>query len=288
MQTDRWVLALALLVGAAWAGNAAADETEEKLKDATERLDKAAQKVEEMLKNPPSSGDDFTGDRLTLRTTVMGLAQLNDPDNDDWIAPAGTKLRVISEKDGKLTLGIEKIPCILPEVQTQSDDGAAPKNRLFEFSVKCGDFDADKVVRPGEAYTVAKSEIEKHGFRRSGWVYGALLVPYKYHRDDKSFSSAVTIGPYLGWRLDGLGFDTSFIGSIGIASLSVPNGSGGTSTLQGYTAAIGIIGAVTKNKNPLQLGVLVGKDWAGSNSAVPYAHEGRTWLAAQIGFSFGE
>jgi hypothetical protein len=127
-----------------------------------------------------------------------------------------------------------------------------------------------------------------HGYRRSGWVYGALLVPYKYHRHDKSFSSAATIGPYLGYRLDGLGFDSAFIGSIGIASLSVQNNNGGTTTLQGYTTAIGIIASITKNKNPLQFGVLLGRDWAGSNAAVPYHHEGKTWLAVQIGFSFSE
>jgi len=202
-----------------------------------------------------------------------------------WIAPAGTKVRILKDDKDVLTLGIEKVPCV---VVTTKDNKKTVKNRALEFGDDCDGILHDQLVGTGVAYTVAKSRILDHGYRRSGWVYGALLVPYKYHRDDKSFSSAVTIGPYLGWRLDGLGFDTSVIASIGIASLSVPDGSGGTSTLQGYTAAIGIIGAVTKNKNPLQLGVLVGKDWAGSNSAVPYAHEGRTWLAAQIGFSFSE
>lgn len=276
------MLALALLIGAAWAGNAASDETEEKLKAATERFDKAAQKVEEMLKNPPKSGEDFTGDRLTLRTTVSGLVLLRDQTKKDFIAPAGTKLRVLEERNGTLTLGIERVPCVVKDSEVRSP--------FFQLGadIDCQGINVKQLVKPGEAYTVAKSKILDHGYRRSGWVYGALLVPYKYHRHDKSFSSAVTVGPYLGFRLDGLGFDTSFIGSIGIASLAVPSAAGGTSTLQGYTAAIGIIGSVTKNKNPLQIGVLLGRDWAGSNASVPYVHEGRTWLAAQIGFSFSE
>lgn len=145
----------------------------------------------------------------------------------------------------------------------------------------------EEFVREGEAYSISKEALERYGFNRSGWTYGALLVPYKYHFDDKSLGNSVTLGPYLGWRLGRLGWDVAVIGTIGLAGVAVPKPDGSdTSTQQGVTWAVGFLSNVTKNRNPLQFGLLIGQDRVGSNSAVPYKHEGKTWIAAQIGFDF--
>ena len=287
MHGGTWKLALVLVAGVAWGANSAAQDADKAAADALKEMKDVAQEAKDAIRKIASSGEDFKGDRLTLRTTMRNFVRMDDTAKVAKIAVAGTKLRVLDEKNGDLTVEVESIPCATPK-----DVNKDAANRFFAFGaageVDCAEFKVKDLVTPGEAYLVQKSAVLDHGYRRSGWVYGALLVPYKYHRHDKSFSSAATIGPYLGYRLDGLGFDSALVGSIGIASLSVQNNNGGTTTLQGYTAAIGIIASVSKNKNPLQIGLLLGRDWAGSNSAVPYAHEGKTWLAVQIGFSFSE
>lgn len=237
-----------------------------------------------------ASGDDFTEDRLILRSTVSGFTLLRDENRKDGLALRGTKLRVIKDVDPgngerELIVTIETVPCVVTnELTSRRDRVHLGVGGLADCPAAAEEI--NKLVKTDEAYRISKAQLEKHGFYRSGWVYGGLMVPYKYHRHDKSFSSAVTIGPYLGYRLGGFGFDTAFVGTLGIASLAVANASGGTSTQQGYTTALGIIGSVTKNKNPLQLGILIGRDWAGSNSAIRYEHEGKTWIAAQIGFRF--
>lgn len=289
-----WRTGLALVLASAWCAQGLAQDAEKaeasanKAEAAAENAAKSAKAAEDAAKSIPTSGNDFTGDRLTLRTNVYGLALQRDGNQKDSVAPAGTRFRVIADAGGDLIVAIESIPCVIKK----EDSKSIVANPLLQFGpsaeVDCGKIEINKIVRPGEAYKLSKSVLVEHGYRRSGWVYGALLVPYKYHRHDKSFSSAATIGPYLGYRLDGLGFDSAFIGSIGIASLAVQNNTGGTTNLQGYTMAFGLIASITKNKNPLQFGVLLGRDWAGSNAAVPYQHEGKTWLAVQIGFSFSE
>jgi hypothetical protein len=263
----------------------------------------------------PTSGDDYRGDTLVLQSNVQGFILLRDQNANPtkWLALRGTMLRVTQDHmvngTRELLVSVVSTPCVVEEAkeeETKGDEKIKKEGtKTAEKHLKASnDFyhigvgrlvdcpkDQDKIkllVSLNEVYRVAKSELDQYGFSRSGWVYGALLVPYKYYFHDKSFSSATTIGPYLGYRMDGLGINTSAVASIGLSSLTVanPTGSGDTSTIQGFSFAIGFIGNVNKNDNPMTFGVLVGKDWAGSNSSVPYKHEGKTWAAIEIGFSF--
>ena len=255
----------------------------------------AAGGIRPELSLPNFPAEDFTGDTLTVQTTTPGFNSVRAGGGTNLIALAGTNLEVMYEKDENLFVRILDAPC-----GPAAKSGMAPTPTRTSFrewirwgkvTVDCSTVDpeiASRLIRIHETYSVKRTDIQKYGSLRSGYVYGLLLAPYKYHVHDKSFSTAVTIGPYAGIQLGNFGSTSTFVVSIGLSSLSVPDGSGGTSTLQGYSAALGFIWTLTKGETPLQLGVLVGKDWAGSNSAVPYTHEGKTWIAAQVGFSFGK
>jgi len=242
----------------------------------------------------PSSGEDFTGDKIVLKSNMRDLEWLGDG-TGDWIALRGTVLRVTryEASAGSMIAVVTSVPCVVTEKENEELTTARDRVHLGVGGlIDCPTDQAEieRLVRVDEIYRVHLDVLQQHGYYRSGWVYGALLVPYKYHFHDKSFSSATTIGPYLGYRMGGLGFETAFVTSIGLSSLAVanPNGGGDTSTIQGFSFAIGIIGNANKNNDPMTFGVLFGRDWAGSNSAVPYTHEGRTWAAVQIGFSFSK
>jgi hypothetical protein len=270
------------------AANADSSDDAKAAQDAAKKAEQSAQDAKQAAEDA-KSGDNLKGDKITLSTTTPGFVLLRDPDGaNDKVGLAGTKLRVIRDEAGVLYVAVEDVPCV---VRKSGATFTVQANYLTGVGsdIKCENLEAkDKVLQKDEAYKISKSKVVEFGFKSAGWVYGALLVPYKYHRHDRSFSSAATIGPYLGYKLTGFGIDAALIGSLGISSLAVPNGSGSTTTQQGYTAAIGIIASVTKSKSPLRVGLLIGKDWAGSNSATPYAHEGKTWIAAQIGFSFSD
>lgn len=251
----------------------------------------------------PSSGDDMTGDLLLLRGTMGGFDLVRDGAEEESIAPSGTKLRVnadgrFNDKTGDEDMLIVRVKSVRCEQQhvkkkvngaeNEEQKNVTPLSYVgFDKFSKCPE---GELVKEGEVYAVKKDDLESYGYNRSGWTYGVLLVPYKYHRHDKSFSSETTVGPYIGYRQGWIGFDVSLVGSIGLASLTVPttaaDGSTSTSTLQGFSMAVGVISSFRKNKSPIQFGLLIGRDWAGSNSATPYEHEGKTWLGAQIGFAF--
>lgn len=240
----------------------------------------------------PQSGEDFTGDRLVLSSNAYGFVSLRDETIQDRIAMRGTILRVTQDDQQTLLVSVEAAPCVVESVEGRSIARRDKTHYGVGAYVDCPAeaSDIERLVKVGEVYRVTKEQLGRYGYSRSGWVYGALLVPYKYHFDDKSFSSAATIGPYLGYSLSGMGIKSALIVSLGLSSLPVAreNGSGDTSTLQGFSLAIGLTGDVSKSSNPMRFGVLLGRDWAGSNSAVPYEHEGETWIAAQIGFNFAE
>jgi hypothetical protein len=238
------------------------------------------------------SGDDFSNDSITVETNTVGFNSERDKSKKNLIAMAGTRLRVIREKDGVLYVSVQEIPCKLDasgKVTTKLNSTIDLVTFGLAAEFRCHNASSlGEHVVPGEAYTIPKTEIVRFGYVRSGVVYGLLLVPYKYHRHDKSFTSSVTVGPYFGTRVGYLGLDSSLVISVGLTSLNVANANGQTSTQQGYTIAAGMIWSITKNKSPLQFGLLVGKDWAGSNASPRYVHEGKTWIAAQIGFNFSD
>ena len=245
----------------------------------------------------PNSGGDYTGDKLVLQSNVHGLLVLKNKKEgtNPSLALRGTELLVTydSPDNDIITVVVVSVPCSI-KVDDATGKVSSKNSRTFGMGalIDCPTSEKkdqiDSLVLLHETYTVSKKKLMELGVNRSGWVYGALLVPFKYHFDDKSFSSASTIGPYLGYSMGGFGFDTAFVVSIGLSSLVVANenGSGDTSTLQGFSYAVGFIGSANKNNDPVHFGVLVGVDRAGSNSTVPYKHEGEPWVAVQIGFNF--
>lgn len=249
----------------------------------------------------PTGGDDYFGDHLVLQSNVHSFILLTDQGKPPTkrLALRGTMLRVTQDRPDaqgtrELLVSVTSTPCVL-ERDERTGRSVARNDHIHVgvgglIDCPTDQAEINSLVQLGEVYRIPKTDLDQYGFSRAGWVYGALLVPYKYHFHDRSFSSATTIGPYLGYRMGGLGFNTAFVGSVGLSSLTVanPSANGDTSTIQGFSVAVGIIGDVNKNNNPMTFGVLAGRDWAGSNSSVPYKHEGKTWAAVQIGFSFSK
>ena len=126
--------------------------------------------------------------------------------------------------------------------------------------------------------------------KRTGWVYGALVLPFKYHIDDKSFSGETSIGPYFG-RRSTLG-SSSFIWAItaGLTPLSVDsvdqNGNPKSTQLTAFTYAAGLMFEMNKGTSPFRAGIFYGHDVVSSDSAITYKHDRKNWLALQIAWDF--
>jgi hypothetical protein len=181
--------------------------------------------------------------------------------------------------------------------------GKSKVNLLFkhvgEERLKC---EHGNPVKEHTTYFIDKSEVEKIINSRSGFTFGVLLVPFKFHTVDKSITGSTTIGPYIGYRSANFGSfsgttagilngtSTTFVLSVGwVDNISVPTAPGvnppGTVDRSGVSMAIGVIFSVDKGSGT-QVGLLVGQDRLGSNAIAPYKYEGQTWVSFAIGYKF--
>ncbi len=145
-------------------------------------------------------------------------------------------------------------------------------------------------VSPSPVQHVSAEELIKNGAQRTGWVYGALILPYKYHFDDKSFSSEVSIGPYLGRRSTLSAVSYIWAVTAGLTPLSVDsvdqNGNKKSTTLTAFTYAAGLMFELNKGASPFRAGIFFGRDVVSSDSAVTYKHDRKNWMAFQLGYDF--
>lgn len=127
---------------------------------------------------------------------------------------------------------------------------------------------------------------------RTGWTYGVLVLPYKYHLDDKSFSGETTIGPYIGRRstLGDIGYTWAMTAGFTPVSVESIDQSGNkkSTQLSAFSYAIGLIFELNKGLSPFQAGIFFGRDVVSSDSAVTYNHDRKNWLAFQLGWDFSK
>ncbi len=140
---------------------------------------------------------------------------------------------------------------------------------------------------------VMASSVVVAGTNRMGWTYGMLALPFKYFGHDKSFSTAVSLGPYVGRRFSTAGSAVTLAGAAALGSVQgeVRDAAGtvtGTPELTSFSWAAGVMWDISKNSGtrPFKMGVFYGKDYVSEDSAATYKHNRKSWLAFQIGFDF--
>ena len=142
-------------------------------------------------------------------------------------------------------------------------------------------------------FTIKASELIAMGASRNGWAYGVLALPFKFHFDDKSFGSGISIGPYFGrrWGTPGSAYTLAMAATIGSVKGEVRDAQGnitGTPDLQAFSLALGYMYDIAKgvDTRPFKIGFFVGTDVVGADNGVKYKHNKKPWLAFQIGFDF--
>ena len=216
--------------------------------------------------------DIAVGDRIKLRSNVASLAGANGATNAN--APRYTCLRVNRlGANGGITVSVED------------------KSHLGTCDEPAGVGN----VKLGDSYTLTAEQLKNASYSRYGWIYGPMIVPFKYFPHDRSFEPSQSLGMYTGYRTSW--FESrglSFVGSAGVATMKVsqvvddPAKPGGKTTkentIAGYTLAGGVLFDLTREARPFVAGLLVGRDFVGRNSALEYKHDNKTWIALQFGW----
>jgi hypothetical protein len=174
-------------------------------------------------------------------------------------------------------------------VVDQSADGSSlhvlPAERPFILCSPISDPNQSSVA-------VSTQDVLRSGARRSGWVYGTLLLPYKYRPGDQTSQNNVTVGPYLGARVDTGGVGWTYAVSAGLTQTKVtsvdadnkPN----ETNVSGFTLAVGLLFDVNKSIKPFKTGVFIGADRYSKLKGEKVQGSGKLWIALQIGYDFTE
>ena len=237
-----------------------------------------------------------TGDLIILRSTADTLVPVLADDKkrgaSGFRAPARTKFKVNLDDSGTLTLAVKDVPC---DAAAAGEDKKVPliskaAQMISSIPVTDGDCKAAPLVVEGHTYEMKASELEKFGYRRLGFIYGGLIIPYKYFPHDKSLEPGTTIGPFLGYRLGQTGWGVSLVATYAVTDIKVRVKDGTElkeRTFFALSRGIGFMFDITKSDMPFRAGILWGRDRIGSNNVDVYPHDGRTWVAAQLGWEFG-
>jgi hypothetical protein len=143
-------------------------------------------------------------------------------------------------------------------------------------------------------YEINASELARIGAKRYGWAYGVLAMPYKFYEKSKKIGDGAAIGPYLGWRMGEPGSGTTFAMSLALSKVKgevrdAQSNVTSTPDLAAISAAAGVMWDVRKATGigkPFTVGLFVGTDRVSSDNVVKFPHNGKGWLALQIGYDF--
>jgi hypothetical protein len=247
------------------------------------------------------------GDLIILRTTADSLKPVLSKDkaaaaalsasgvSPTVTAPARTKFKVNQDDGTTLILAVKDVPCdpdpapATPTAEKKIPIATQVSQTFSSISVTPADCKEPLVVE-GHIYEMNRTDLEKFGYRRLGFIYGGLIIPYKYFAHDKSLEPGTTIGPFLGYRLGQTGWGISLIATYAVTNIKLKVREGTElkdRTFLGLSRGIGFMFDITKSETPFRAGIMWGRDRVGSNNVDDYPHDGRTWVAAQLGWEFG-
>ncbi len=218
---------------------------------------------------PRSALGDYVGDCFRIRA-------LPDPSPIRGVLTQGHTYLVVSQKAEGETDKLLR----LAETDTRT---ALNANASFNCRSKVD----------GKEFDLKASDLVAVGADRSGWTYGVLALPYKFHIDDRSFGSSVSIGPYVGrrWGVPGSAYTFALAATIGTVKGEVRDAQDkvtSTPDLQAFSLAMGWMWDIANGSatRPFKLGVFAGADVVGADNVVKYKHNRKPWVAFQIGFDF--
>jgi hypothetical protein len=138
----------------------------------------------------------------------------------------------------------------------------------------------------GTVVYVSSADMDNVTFR-SGFDYGALVVPFKMQLSgSKAFTGSASLGGYIGYQnpIGDFGVNVSPILFAGLSNISTSATSGSKTTSQTVAGLSYGTGLLFNIKDSFQAGFVFGFDHV--NSAQKYQYNDKPWVSFEIGYSF--
>lgn len=145
---------------------------------------------------------------------------------------------------------------------------------------------SEGMVNDFTAYKIERARLMEHPHRRTGVMFGALVVPFKFHMGgDNKLSASSTIAPYVGFRGPApFGLTFAPIISAGLGLVPVNNAATDeTDTKAAFSFALGVLLTHSKN-DKFNAGVLFGKDFLSKGDRAGDDTVDKVWFSIYAGY----
>jgi hypothetical protein len=136
------------------------------------------------------------------------------------------------------------------------------------------------------AYKVTVAKLKEHPYRRTGVLFGALVVPFKFHLGgENKLTASSTIAPYVGFRGPapfGLTFAPVVSAGLGLVPVNNPE-TDETDTKSAFSVAIGLLLTHSKN-DKFNAGILFGKDFLSKSDRAGDDTVDEPWFSIYAGY----
>lgn len=278
--------------------NAVATELEAstaRLKQLADGLEKQKDQLDRLQSQYETDKGSFHGDHVNLNTAiptaVLHSADITDTTIQHYCLPPEARVRLgASAGSGYISASIVQYGFSFLGIGRDTDDEL--KNLQVACNVAGGITPLDNkttlpVAQKGVQYKVPLSDIQSHDLSRSGYHFGALIVPFKYYiGDDKEIKAAATIAPFLGWRVAtarGMSFSPIVTAGLGVVQVNDPTEKS-TDTVSTLTLGTGLLMTSAKNEK-WSAGVLWGQDKISKEDRAKDPVVAEHWISLFIGIS---
>ena len=142
------------------------------------------------------------------------------------------------------------------------------------------------MVNDYTAYKIETARLMEHPNRRTGVMFGALVVPFKFHLGgENKLSASSTIAPYVGFRGPApFGLTFTPVVSAGLGLVPVNNATTDeTDTKSAFSVALGVLLTHSKN-DKFNAGVLFGKDFLSKSDRAGDDTVDEVWFSIYAGY----
>lgn len=265
------------------------------------------------------------GDKYLARNAVMGVYRQDDEakgtSRQMFCLPAGTLFRIgPTQADGGIAITIETFPTSPKGVSkgvfgnadiTYEDFYRQPVKSTETHPAETNGTNAienarvlaeskkakrecvkpDGTVIPwadsNYGHVISAESLKASDFKRRGWTFGAVVVPFKYYLgDNKKISSSATVAPYFGYFIKGASsLQFAAIGAVGLGLVPVEQAGGGSETKPALSTALGLL--ITTEKNTAwNTGMLLGFDLVSDEDKKADPTVNDLWLSLFVGMRF--
>lgn len=242
----------------------------------------------------PKDNNEWTGDQIQILSNLEGLKKVGDSSGKKYFAPAYVRFDVSKDENNNISLtsrGNYKYPLVKDanKVNVTKAAGHNLYGNIAELSADSKETEVDigtaaalqqELIEPKTSYEINKSAIENIVYKKYGWTYGVLVVPYKFQTHDKTVSFSPSYQGYVGYKRDKNGTAEGPFLSLGLTTADIPTGAATSTSKQGLSYGLGWLFEIKKGSG-FQLVALAGQDRIASG----YKYDGKTWLSVTLGFS---